>query len=290
MDIGKFNSVGQSDSNQRYNVRIKAQDNQFTEIENLKNIYLRSNNGSMVRLDSVVTYEEYMGFATINRYGNLYSAAFDVNPNIATGDAIKIVEEITNEILPPGYSMITTGITKELQKTVSSVVFVFTLAIIMLYMVLASQFNSFLQPLVLMVSVPLAIVGGIFGLYITGFNLNLFSMIGLILLVGLVAKNAILLIDFTNELRGKGQNINEALINACPVRLRPILMTSLTVILSMIPSLFAKGTAGYENNASLSIVVIGGMISSTLLTLIVIPVIYSAVENGLEKRKAKNIS
>ena len=132
------------------------------------------------------------------------------------------------------------------------------------------------QPIVIMVAQPLAIVGGVFALWITGQSLNIFSMIGLVLLIGLVAKNSILLVDLTNQMRDKGMGIKEALLTACPVRLRPVLMTSLTIILALLPAALGLG-AGSETNKPLSIAVIGGMISSTLLTLVVVPAVYSLV-------------
>jgi len=159
---------------------------------------------------------------------------------------------------------------------------------VLVYMVLASQFNSFLQPLIIMTAQPLAMIGGIGALYITGLELNIFSMIGVVLLVGLVAKNSILLIDLTNQFRQEGMEIDKALMDACPIRLRPVLMTSLTVILVLLPAAFGLG-AGAEVNGPLSVVVIGGMITSTLLTLVVVPSVYSLVENGvlrLGSRKA----
>jgi len=161
-------------------------------------------------------------------------------------------------------------------------VFVFALALVLLYMVLASQFNSFLQPLIVMVAQPLAVIGGVLALLLTGNSLNIFSMIGMVLLIGLVAKNSILLVDLTNQLREKGTEIDDALRQACPIRLRPVLMTSLTVILALLPAALGLG-AGAETNGPLAVAVIGGMISSTLLTLIVVPAVYSLATHGQQR-------
>jgi hydrophobic/amphiphilic exporter-1 (mainly G- bacteria), HAE1 family len=161
------------------------------------------------------------------------------------------------------------------------VIFAFATGLILVYMTLASQFNSFIQPLIVMTAQPLAIIGGVFGLWLAGHSLNIYSMIGMVLLVGLVAKNSILLIDLTNQYRQQGKGINQALLEACPIRMRPVLMTSLTIIISMLPAAMGAG-AGSDTNAPLAVAVIGGMISSTLLTLIVVPVVYSLVENGIE--------
>lgn len=282
MNIAKYNNLTSGDRN---DIRLKGKDSQFTWKDSIKNIYIRSGS-KLLRLDNVVQSEEFLGFTSVERFGTMFSTGFGISPSVLLSDAIESVNSAAARILPPGYNVEYIGGAKEFQKTVVNVAMVFGMAIILLYMVLASQFNSFIQPLVLMVSVPLAVVGGIFGLFITGFSLNMFSMIGLILLVGLVAKNAILLIDFTNELRKNGYSIQDALLEACPTRLRPILMTSLTVILTMIPAAISK-SEGSEDNASLSIVVIGGMISSTLLTLVVVPTVYAVVETIFENRRKK---
>ncbi|HEX4889056.1 MAG TPA: efflux RND transporter permease subunit, partial [Alphaproteobacteria bacterium] len=147
--------------------------------------------------------------------------------------------------------------------------------------VLASQFDSFIQPFVLMTAQPLAMIGGVFALWLFNMSLNIYSIIGLVLLMGLVAKNSILLIDLANQLRAQGKGINESLLEACPVRLRPVLMTSMTIIIVMLPAAFGIG-AGADTNGPMAVAVIGGMVSSTLLTLVVIPAVYSLVEHGMQ--------
>nr|MBP7970434.1 efflux RND transporter permease subunit [Aquaspirillum sp.] len=185
-----------------------------------------------------------------------------------------------------GYRIEKLGEARELERTGGQLLFVFGLASLLLYMILASQFNSFAQPAVIMLAEPLAVVGGLFALWWTGNTLNTYSVIGLILLIGLVAKNAILLVDVTNQFRAKGMSVDEALAASCPMRLRPVLMTSLTVILAMFPAALGLG-AGAETNGPLSIAVIGGMLSSTLLTLVVVPAAYSLLENALARRAAR---
>jgi HAE1 family hydrophobic/amphiphilic exporter-1 len=160
----------------------------------------------------------------------------------------------------------------------------------MIFMVLASQFNSFRQPLIVMVAQPLAVIGGVAALWLVGLfiqdgssTLNLFSMIGMILLMGLVAKNSILLVDLTNRYREKGMKIDAALSEACPHRMRPVLITSLTIIAAMLPAAIGLGP-GVETNRPLALVVMGGMITSTLLTLVVVPAVYSLAEGARERR------
>ncbi len=188
-----------------------------------------------------------------------------------------MVRETAAQILPTGYQVKLIGQAEEFGKTARYMVFTFALALVLLYMVLASQFNSFLQPAIVMLAQPLAIVGGVAALWLFDQTLNIYSMIGLVLLIGLVAKNSILLVDLTNQRRAGGMEVDAALRNACPIRMRPVLMTSATVILALAPAALGLGAAA-ETNQPLSIAVIGGMISSTLLTLVVVPAVYSLIE------------
>jgi HAE1 family hydrophobic/amphiphilic exporter-1 len=203
------------------------------------------------------------------------------------GTATAHVQQIADELLPAGYSISWTGQAEEFARTGSYVLFAFGLALAMIYVVLASQFNSLRQPLIVMVAQPLAIVGGVAALWLFGETLNVFSMIGMILLMGLVAKNSILLVDLTNHYRADGMTVRDALMNACPHRMRPVLITSLTVIAAMLPAAIGLGP-GVETNRPLALVVMGGMISSTLLTLVVVPAVYEIVEGARERRNNRS--
>src|SRR5687768_5547188 len=296
VDIAKYND--QPGDGERYDVRVKAKDGEFQQQADLAKIYLRNRSGQLVRLDNVARFRETTGPAVIGRFDLQYSATFYANPTISLGAAVQKVREAADEHLPIGYTVTFIGDAEQLEETSSAAVFTFTLALILLYMVLASQFNSFLQPLLVMIAVPLAVIGGVFalwifqplsalgalaGLQITTHSLNIYSMIGLVLLIGLVAKNSILLVDMANQRRTQGMGVDDALRDACPIRMRPVLMTSLTLILALLPAAFGLG-AGAETNAPLAIAVIGGMITSTLLTLVVVPSAYSLVENWRERR------
>ena len=281
IDIADFND--EPGDGQRYDIRLKAKEDSLKRPEDLKKIFLRSSTGELVRLDSVASFKQTLGAAVIGRFDLQYAASLYSNPIMPLGEAVEVVRQLAAETLPPGYQFNLAGQAEELQKTVHNMLFAFGLALVLLYMVLASQFNSFLQPFIIMLAQPLAIIGGVFALWITGNSLNIFSMIGLVLLIGLVAKNSILLIDLTNQLREAGKPINQALREACPIRLRPVLMTSLTIILALLPAAFGLG-AGAETNGPLSIAVIGGMISSTLLTLVVVPAAYSLLMHALHKQ------
>jgi HAE1 family hydrophobic/amphiphilic exporter-1 len=280
VDVAKFND--DPGDGQRYDIRIKAKEGSISQPSDLAKIYLRSASGELVRLDSVASFTQGLGAAVIGRFDLQYAANLYASPVVPLGEAVEHVQRNAAELLPPGYSIRFTGQAEELAKTIRNMGFVFTLALVLLYMVLASQFNSFLQPLIVMLAQPLAIIGGVMALWLTGHTLNIFSMICLVLLIGLVAKNSILLVDLTNQLREKGVTIDEALKRACPIRMRPVLMTSMTIILALLPAALGFG-AGSETNGPLSVAVIGGMISSTLLTLVVVPSVYSLAMHGQQR-------
>jgi HAE1 family hydrophobic/amphiphilic exporter-1 len=280
VDVAKYND--QPGDGERYDVRLKAKDGEFRQPADMAKIYLRSKDGDMVRLDSVASFRQELGAVVIARYDLQYAANFSSTPLVTLGEAVDKVREAAAEILPLGYAIKFIGQAEEFEKTQTAMKFTFGLAMILLYMVLASQFNSFLQPFIIMLAQPLAIIGGVAGLWLVGDTLNIFSMIGLVLLIGLVAKNSILLVDLTNQLREKGVAIDVALKEACPIRLRPVLMTSMTIILALLPAALGIG-AGSETNGPLSVAVIGGMITSTLLTLVVVPAVYSLAMHGMER-------
>ncbi len=290
VDIAKYND--QPGDGERYDIRVKAKDGEFRGEADLARIYLRNRQGQLVRLDTVAAFKERVGPAVVARFDLQYSATFYSSPSIPLADAMEKVKEAGRQ-LPPGYQVVFIGEAEQLEKTRDSMAFAFGLALVLLFMVLASQFNSFLQPFFIMLAVPLAIIGGVFalwlfvplseagaafGLRIPRHTLNIYSMIGLILLIGLVAKNSILLVDLTNQRRAQGMDVDGALLDACPIRMRPVLMTSLTIVLALAPAALGLG-AGAETNAPLAVAVIGGMITATLLTLVVVPAAYSLVEN-----------
>src|SRR5688572_7559742 len=281
VDIAKYNDY--PGDGERYDIRVKAKDGEFQQPADLSKIYLRNRTGQLVRLDSVARFREALGPAVIGRFDLQYSAQFYATPTIAHGAAIEKARTADQD-LPIGYQVAFVGEAEQLEKTSQATAFTFALALILLFMVLASQFNSFLQPFYIMLAVPLGIVGGIAALWLSQRSLNIYSGIGLVLLIGLVAKNSILLVDLTNQRRAQGMGVDAALRDACPTRMRPVVMTSLTIILALLPAAIGLG-AGAETNAPLSVAVIGGMITSTLLTLVVVPAGYSVVESWRERRR-----
>ena len=282
IDIARFND--DPGDGERYDIRLKAGQGQLDYSDDISKVYLRSANGDMVSLANLVTLEPKLGAAVISRHDLQYAANFYSTPLVSLGEAVTLVTEATADLLPLGYEVNMSGRAEEFGKTAFYLLFAFVVAIILVYMVLASQFNSFIQPFIIMVAQPLAIIGGVVAIWATGHTLNIFSMIGLVLLMGLVAKNSILLVDLTNQRREDGKSIEQSLLEACPIRLRPILMTSLTIILAMLPAAFGVG-AGSDSNAPMAVAVIGGMISSTLLSLVVVPAVYSLIEGTLERKR-----
>jgi len=284
-DVARYND--DPGNGERYDVRLKAGEGSLAKAPDLSRIHLRAPSGDLVRLDNLVQMVESEGPAVVSRYDLQYSATFYGTPKMAEAAAIDTVLRESRDILPAGYTVRMTGRAEEFGKTVGYMLFAFVTAMILVYMVLASQFNSFIQPLIIMVAQPLAIIGGVGALWLTGHTLNIYSMIGLVLLVGLVAKNSILLVDLTNQMRSEGMGIDEALQEACPIRMRPVLMTSATIILALSPAAFGLG-AGAATNAPLAVAVIGGLISSTLLTLVVVPSVYSLVEHRVERFRQRS--
>jgi HAE1 family hydrophobic/amphiphilic exporter-1 len=279
-DVARYND--DPGNGERYDVRLKAGEGSLRQVPDLSRIHLRTPGGELVRLDNLVEMRSSEGPAVVSRYDLQYSANFLGTPKMAEAAAIDTVLRVSKEILPAGFTVRMTGRAEEFGKTAKYMMFAFVTAMILVYMVLASQFNSFIQPLIIMVAQPLAIIGGVGALWLTGHTLNIYSMIGLVLLVGLVAKNSILLVDLTNQMRTEGLGIDEALKAACPIRMRPVLMTSATIILALSPAAFGLG-AGAATNAPLAVAVIGGLVSSTLLTLVVVPAVYSLVEHRVQR-------
>jgi HAE1 family hydrophobic/amphiphilic exporter-1 len=189
--------------------------------------------------------------------------------------------------LPPGYAVVTGGATKDMQESFGFALQALLLAIVFIYMILASQFRSFIQPVSIMASLPLSLIGVMLALIAWRSTLNMFSIIGFIMLMGLVTKNAILLIDYANQLRREGEARASALLKAAQVRLRPILMTTLAMVFGMLPLAISTGE-GSEQRAGMAHAVIGGVIASTLLTLLVVPVLYALLDDAVARLRVRS--
>jgi multidrug efflux pump len=252
--------------------------------DRLGEIHLRARDGSMVPLSSLIEAVPRIGPTALNHYDLQRSATVTANlaPGASLGRALRRVQEIVDEELPRGFSSGLSGTSREFVESAGQIYLTFAIALAVIYLVLAAQFESFLHPLTIMFSVPLASLGALLALKLTGNSLNLYSQIGVILLVGVVTKNSILLVDFANQERARGTELLEALRQAGKIRFRPILMTSFTSILGAMPLALATG-AGAESRQAIGVAVVGGLFFSTLFTLVVIPVVHYALIRGAER-------
>jgi len=287
IDAGKFEYAGE-----RYNVRVSLKDDQRRSLDNLDGLYINSSNDpSMPKLVPLVNITKKVlstSFSTISRYDRLKQVELTANiEGIAVGDFLtKYTEKLQTLDIPKGVFVKQGGMNEMMQEGFNNLVIALLMGILFMFLVMTMQFESFLDPIAIMFSLPMALIGAVLGLFIAGSELSIMSLIGIILLMGLVAKNGILLIDFTKKRRNDGLGVKEALIEAGAVRLRPILMTSLAMIFGMIPVATATGV-GTEMRAPMGHAVIGGLITSTLLTLFIVPVVYSLLDDLKKKFRRK---
>ncbi|MCO6045226.1 efflux RND transporter permease subunit [Aeoliella sp. ICT_H6.2] len=281
--VSQFETAGE---NIDVRVRLVGGDRQHAAA--VERLPIRAGNGDLSELKEIAEVKNTFGPVTIERQNRRRQVTVLANlvDGKPLGEAVADVESMAAGIgLPAGVTGVFTGKAEMMAESFASIIFALGLAVLLTYMVLAAQFESFLHPLTIMFSLPLSIGGALGGLALTGRTLNIFSMIGMVMLLGLVTKNAILLVDYTNLLRRGGMDRDEALKKAGPVRLRPILMTAMSTIAGMIPIAIGLGE-GAETRAPMGACVVGGMITSTLLTLIVIPVVYSLADGFAEKVKS----
>lgn len=243
---------------------------------------------ALVQLSNLVATEEGVGPSSIAHYDRMRSSTVNANPapGVTLDEALNAVGHAAKDVLPPSFSTALAGESREFRESQVNIAFTFGLAILFVYMVLASQFESFLDPFTILLAVPLAVLGALVTLFIARMSLNLFSVIGMVMLVGLSTKNSILLVEFANQLRDRGMSLMEATARAGAVRLRPILMTAITTVFGALPIALALG-AGSQSRRPLGMAVVGGMTVSTVLTLFVVPVVHTLLVEALEKIKAR---
>lgn len=276
LDVTSFQQAGS-----RYDVRIRLAESSRDKLSKLDLIQIRNRKGQLVDLANVARFKVTTGPVQIDRRNRARQIGIFANapPKVATGTIIEEMNAIVAEVeFPPGYTHKYEGMSEEMEKSFRAIIFAFVLALVALYMILASQFNSFGQPLVIMVTAPLSFIGAFAGLVILQGELSLFAQIGMIALMGLVMKNGILLVDYANQSLAEGLSAMDAMIEAGQLRLRPVLMTAFSTIFGMIPVAFSNSD-GAEFRTPLGIIVIGGMLSSTLLTLLVVPVAYTLYDD-----------
>jgi HAE1 family hydrophobic/amphiphilic exporter-1 len=276
-----------------YNIRVQMPEGSRRDINDVANLRISTKTGAFVRLGDVAEVKLSSGPTQIDREDRqrqiiVYSNAVGVS----VGELVKKVEELVPGLnMPLGYSHKFVGQAKMMADSFAVIAQALLMAVILIYMVLAAQFESYIHPLTIMLSLPFAMVGALLGLLIGGHTINIMSLIGVILLMGLVTKTSILLVDYTIQLRDEGVPIVEALVKSGSVRLRPIMMTTLSTILGMLPLALGLG-AGAELRASMAVAVIGGLITSSLLTLVVVPLAYYMIDRfqiGLRHKKMTNI-
>lgn len=265
-----------TEGNRRYPIFVTLNKKERNSPERIEGILVRNNRGQLVKLSELVRIEDKSGPLTIFRSarqrGIVVSAG--LTPKFSQGEAVDLVGRVAKENLPEGYFIEFSGATLTFQETSTSVLIVLCMGIIVSYMVLASQFNSFLDPVTILIALPFSISGALVSLWATDQTINMYSMIGIILLMGIAKKNSILLVEFTNQLREHGKELKEALVEAGRLRLRPILMTSIACVAGAVPSAFNFGP-GAETRIPMAVAVIGGILISTPLTLFAVPIVYS---------------
>ena len=284
LDIARYKDEARG---KRYDIRVRLNPQDRESSSGLQRIYVRARDGKLVELSNIVKIQEGSGPSVINRIDRQRAvtifASLEGKP---LGDAMQELNDIASRILPPDYLPKYQGMADTMKESFGYLLFALFLGIVMAYMILAAQFESFVHPVIVLLSMPLSFIGAFGALFITGKTMNIYSMIGLILLMGLVKKNAILLVDYTNVSRERGMSKREAILHAGPVRMRPILMTTVAMIFGMLPVAIGVGE-GSETRAPMGIAVIGGLITSLFLTLVVVPAAYDIFDDWQEYFKKK---
>jgi hydrophobe/amphiphile efflux-1 (HAE1) family protein len=286
--VGKYSSGGR-----RIDVRLKLLASQRSRPEDLARLQVRNRSGELIPISTLVSYKEEPALQGITRRDRERAITVFANPapGHSQDEALKLVEELSNQ-LPLGYRAVLGGASVAFRESISSLLFALWMGILIAYMILASQFNSFLHPITVLTILPLSVVGAVLALIFAGQSLNIFSMIGLLLLLGIVKKNSIILVDYANQFRQQGLEAREAMEKAGPIRLRPILMTAASTLMAAIPPALGLGP-GSEIRTPMAIAVIGGLVLSTALSLLVVPAFYvtsdrlaSRLKNRIRRRKS----
>ena len=280
MVAGEDEITAYRENNERYPVTMRVREDQRNDVTAVSGLMVPSTTGALVRIDNVAKLERGTGPTSITRLDRQFSVAVsgDIRPGVALDAAVPIVrDELKKLKLPRGYRAKFTGQSKVLDETATNMVIAISLASIFVYMVLVAQFESFVQPLIIMTALPLSVPFALLTLALTHRQLNLWSTLGILLLLGIVKKNSILQVDYTNVLRQRGMPLRDALVEASRTRLRPILMTTAAIIVGLIPTALGKG-AGARQRGDIAITIIGGQTLCLFLTLLLVPVAYSLTE------------
>jgi multidrug efflux pump len=271
-------------NNKQYQIIGQADRLNRDEPLDLSSIYVRNNRNELIQLDNIVKLSERSNPPQLYRYNRYVSATVSAQPakGVTLGQGIDEMRRISDETLDESFSSVLAGTSKEYEDSSSSLMFAFLLALVLIYLILAAQFESYIDPLIIMFTVPLALAGAVLSLWIFGQTINIFSQIGVIVLIGIVTKNGILIVEFANQRKAAGLSLHEAVIDAATRRLRPILMTSLATALGALPIAMALG-ASSQSRIPMGITIIGGLIFSLVLTLFVIPALYTYLSRDIKK-------
>jgi multidrug efflux pump len=272
---------------EQYDVIVQVAEVERRNPEDIRDIYVRGRDGSMISLENLVEVKETISPRELNHFGQRRAVTITANlaPGYTLGEALTFMDGVANQVLKPGYAADYNGQSREFRQSSSSLVFTFGLALAFIYLVLAAQFESFRDPFIIMLTVPLSMAGALLALWLSGGTLNVYSQIGLVTLVGLITKHGILIVEFANQLQEKGMALKEAVIESAFLRLRPILMTTGAMVLGAVPLAFSVG-AGAESRQQIGWVIVGGLLLGTFFTLFVVPTVYSL----LAARKEPEIS
>jgi multidrug efflux pump len=282
--LGGRNVTTFIDRGEEYDVIIEGRSDQRRTPGDIANLYVRSDTGALIPLSSLVTYDETAGAGSLERYNRTRAVTLTaaVEEGYTLGQVLSALDAAAAEVLPPQARIDYKGESLDLREGAQAAIFIFVLALLVVYLVLAAQFESFMHPFVIMLTVPLAVTGALLGLYFTGQTLNIYSQIGMVMLIGLAAKNGILIVEFANQMRDHGRDFDQAVIEAASMRLRPVLMTALTTVAGSLPLILATGP-GAETRFVIGVAVFSGVLFATAFTLFVIPAAY-----GLLARRTKS--
>jgi multidrug efflux pump len=261
---------------EQYDVMVQTEGRGRATPEDIEKLFVRGRGDTMVPLSSLVKVREAVSPRELNHFNQRRSVTITASlaPDYSLGEALDFMDETAARVLPAGYATELNGVSREFRASSGALGLVFVLALLFIFLVLAAQFESFIDPFVILLAVPLSMVGALLALKWAGGTINVFSQIGLITLVGLITKHGILIVEFSNQLRKQGKETLDAVIEAASLRLRPILMTTGAMVLGALPLALASG-AGAESRQQIGWVIVGGMSIGTLLTIFVVPTVYT---------------